>query len=59
MTVVTLLSPQAVVSVQVPCLSVRKERRSLCTGIPRSSAALCISAVSPSGDSVRACVKKQ
>lgn len=54
MAVVTLLSPQAVVSVQTPCLSVRKERHSLCTGTPRSSAAPCISVVSPSWGSVRA-----
>lgn len=52
MTVVIVLSPQAVVSVQIPCLSVRKEKHSLCTGIRRSSAALCISAVSPSWGSV-------
>lgn len=52
MTVVTLLSPQAVASVQIPCLSVRKERHSLCTGIPQSSAALCISVVSPNWGSV-------
>ncbi|MEJ1287072.1 otogelin [Cricetulus griseus] len=41
--VVTLLSSQAVASVQIPSLSVKKERHSLCTGIPQSSAALCIS----------------
>lgn len=47
MTVVAFPSPQAVVSVQILSPSVRKERRSLYTGIPRSSAALCTSAVSP------------
>lgn len=47
MTAVAFPSPQAVVSVQIPSPSVRKERRSLYTGTPRSSAALCTSVVSP------------